>query len=330
MYLASNVHITFPAFKGKKRSEERRGFMIKSVNSFRTESSWQTLTDTAEFIIAKLLFKEQSTRLFEYIKAGDPFYIEAGYNGIYRREFTGFISEVLDDLPVVFKCEDNMYELKRIPVNKSFNGVKLKALLQAIVPSKFKIDAMDVQLGDFVFKQYTVAQVLVELKDNYGIHSYFVDDTLVSGKIYTDNPANEVVKYKFGTNIIRNDLKYRNKDDYQIKVTMRSHLSNGKVIKVTVGDPEGTEQKLICTNVSDKAQLERLAQKELDRLKFDGYRGTLTGFGIPYVRHGYTANIVNKENPDKDGNYYVDSVTTTFDEHGAIRRVCKIGPRAAV
>ena len=323
MYLASNVHIAFPQYR------DRKAFAFKSVSSFRTESSWQTLTDTAEFIIAKKLFFEEKGRVFELVKPGDPFYIDAGYNGSYNREFTGFISEVLDDLPVLFKCEDNMYVLKRTPVNKTFKAIKLADLLKAIIPPQFSIDAMDVLIGTFVFKQYTVAQVLTELKDNYGIYSYFVDNTLVSGKIYADNPENQVVKYGFNKNIIDNDLKYRRKDDYQIKVTMRSHLSNGKMIKETVGDPEGVEQKLICSNVSDRVQLRNLAQKELDRLKFDGYRGTLTGFGLPFVRHGYTASISNTQFKDREGNYYVDAVTTTFNNQGAIRRIAKIGPRAA-
>lgn len=330
MYLATNVHITFPEFKGEKRTTPRKALVYKSVNSFRIEKSWQNLTDTCDFIIAKRLFRADALRLFDKIKTGDPFYIDAGYNGQYNREFTGYISQILDDLPVKFKCEDNMYILKRTPVNRSFSkGVTLKALLRAIVPAQFNIDCANVTLGDFLFKNYNVATVLKELKDNYGLYSYFFNNTLVCGKIYQDNPQNQVVKYVFNKNIIGNDLSYRTKDDYQIKVTMTSHLSNGKRIKETVGDPDGVEQKLVCTNVTDRTQLKALAQKELDRLKFDGYRGTLTGFGIPFVEHGYTATIINPNNPDRNGNYYVNSVITTLDDKGAIRRVSKIGPKAA-
>ena len=331
MYLASNVHITFPEFKGTKRTAPRKAVKFLSCNSFRCEQSWQTLTDTAQFIIAKTLYFEEKERVFDLIKTGDPFFIEAGYNGTMEREFTGYISEIFDGLPVVFSAEDNMYILKRTPVNKSFKGIKLAALLKAIVPAQFKIDAADIQLGDFVFKNYTVAQVLSELKDNYGIYCYFNDDTLMGGKIYADQPfSKKIVKYDFGKkNFVEDDLKYRSKNDYQLKVTMRSHLSNGKVIKVTVGDAEGQEQKLVCSNVSDKIALEKLAQKELDRLKYDGYRGTVTGFGIPFIRHGYTMNLKHPENPARDGNYYVDAVTTTFSDQGAIRRISKIGARAA-
>lgn len=323
MYLASNVNITFPAHRG------RQAFKFLSCSSFRTDCSWQHLTDTAEFIVSKALYFESKGRVFELVKPGDPFFIEAGYNGQMNREFTGFVSEILDDLPVVFKAEDNMYLLKRTFVNKSFANVSLANLLKAIVPSQFKIDAADVMVGDFICKQWTVAMVLQELKDKLGLYSYFVGDTLVSGKIYIDNPQKQTVKYQFNKNIIANDLKYRREDDYQIKVTMRSYLHDGKVLKVSEGDPEGTEMKLVVSNVKDKEALRTLARKELARLKYDGYRGTLTSFGLPYVQHGYTANIVNLQNSDRNGDYYVDRVVTEFYNQGAIRRIVTIGRKAA-
>ncbi len=330
MYLATNVHITFPEFKGDKRSAPRKEIKFLSCNSFRCEQSWQSLTDTAQFIIAKEIYFEDKGRVFDLVKTGDPFFIEAGYNGNFEREFTGHISEIFDGMPVVFKGEDNMYILKRKTVNKSFRAVKLASLLKAIVPSQFKIDAADIQVGDLSYQGYTVAQVLQELKDHQGIYSYFVDNTLVCGKIYADNPHKQVVEYDFGKkNFVEDDLKYRSKEDYPLKVTLKSHLDNGKVITVTVGDSEGQEQNLVITNVEDKAELKKRAQKELNRLKFDGYRGTITGFGIPFVRHGYTVNIKNPENPDRDGNYYVDAVTTEFNDQGAIRRINKIGPKAS-
>lgn len=275
------------------------------------------------------MYFEAKGRVFDLVKAGDPFTIEAGYNGEMRTEFTGYISEILDDLPVVFKAEDNMYILKRTFVNKTFTNITLRNLLKAIVPSQFKIDAADVVVGDFVCKQWTVAMVLQELKDKLGLYSYFVGNTLVSGQVYVDNPQKETVKYKFNQNIISNNLKYRRADDYQIKVTMRAHNHDGKVLKVTEGDPDGVEMKLVATNVSDKEALRVLAKKELARLKYDGYRGSLVSFGIPFVQHGYTANIVNLQNEDRNGNYYVDRVVTEFTNQGAIRRTVTIGKKAA-
>lgn len=325
-YLAVNTEVIFPQTKSG-----RMAFKFKTVNSFKVESSWKVLSDTAEIVIAKKLFFEDKGKVFELIKAGDPIKLRGGYNGEYNDEFTGFVAEILDDMPVVLKCEDNMYVLKRTSVNKSYSSVKLETLLKDIVPSEFKIDAMDIDLGSVFMSKTTVSQVLQMLKDEYGLYSYFNGDTLVSGKIYTDNPNTQIVKYAMDgprKNIISNNLKYHTKDMIKIKVTMTAHNANGKKIAVTVGDKEGQEQKLVCTNVEDKSALETLAKKELDRLKYDGFQGGIVSFAIPYVKHGYTATIENNEFKERSGDYYIDSITTTLNDRGAYHRVVKIGPKA--
>lgn len=322
MYLAVNIEVVFPESRGRSAK------VLKSASSFEIESSWSNLSDTGKVVMAKAIYFEQDKRVFELLKSGDPVIIKGGYNGEYFDEFKGFITEVLDDLPIMIKVEDNMFVLKRTKCHCSYSSVKLEKLLKDILPPQFKVDAADMEIGSVLFKDYTVAQALQDLKDKMGIYSYFVGDTLVSGKIYQDNPETEKVKYVFGSNIVTNDLKYRNKDDIRIKVTMTSFLSSGKKKRATVGEDDGQEVKLVCTNVSSESELKARAQKEYDRLKIDGYSGNIISYGVPFVRHGYTAEIVNYENPDKDGNYYVDSVTTSVNTSGAYRRNVKIGPRA--
>lgn len=326
MFFAVNVRVEFPEIRGRK------ALKFTSVSSFKVECGWQNLTDTAEVVIAKKLFFEDKGKVFELIKTGDPIVIKGGYNGEYFDEFKGFVSQILDDLPVVLKCEDNMYLLKRTSVNKSYKSVKLSTLLTDIVPPQFKIDAMDVELGSILLSKTTVSQTLQMLKDDYGIYSYFVGDTLYSGKIYTDNPETDMVKYTMlgnKQNVINNDLKYRRKEDIKIKVTMTSYLSNGTKLSVTVGDDDGQEQKLVCSNISTVTEITKLANKELERLKIDGYTGGLTSYAIPFVRHGFKAHIANNEFKEREGNYYVDSVTTTLNDQGAYRRSIKLGSRAS-
>lgn len=324
MYKAVAVQVVFP-----KNKDGRKEFMFKTVNSFKAEGSWKNLTSTAEIVLSKKLFFDPKGKVFQLIKSGDPIRLTGGYNGEYFDEFVGFVSRVKDDLPVTLYCEDNMYLLKRVQVNKSYSSVKLETLLKDIVPSQFKIDAMDVELGSLLISRSTVAQVLQELKDKFGIYSYFVGDTLVSGKIYFDNPNTQVVKYEFTVNVISNTLEYRNKEDLKLKVTMTSHMSDGKRKHVTVGDPEGQEQKLVCSNIESETELKKLAEKELARLQIDGYSGSIKGYAVPFVKHGYTVTIINKEFPERQADCYVDSVTTILDDHGHYTRDVTLGPRAA-
>lgn len=325
MYLAVTVEIIFPECR------DRNAFKTRTVNSFRIESSWRNLTDTAEIVFSKTAaYGNENIKKFSLstaLKVGDPIIIKGGYNQTLFNEFTGFVSEISDDLNFVIKCEDNMYSLKRIPVNKSYASVTLEKLLRDIVPIEFEVEAMDVELGSLYFSNTTVSQVLVQLKEDFGLYAYFDEKKLVSGKIYTDNTQR--VKYKFSKNIIENDLRFQFKNDVKLKVTMTSHLSNGKKIKVTVGDTDGEEQNLVCSNVSNKSQIEKLAQSALSRLKVDGYKGSLTTLGFPFVRHGYTAEIKNDLSPAKNGAYYVDAVTTSLSDMGAYRRVVSIGKKAA-
>ncbi len=326
MYLACNFEVEFPETRG------RRKFKFTTVNTFKIDSSWQSLTNNMDLTISKALFFDEVGKVYQLVKAGDPIVLRGGYNGELMEEFRGFVSQILDDMPVLLKCEDNMYVMKRTGAHKIYKRVKLAQLLRDIVPSQYKIDAMDVELGSVELNRTTVSQTLLMLKDNYGIYSYFVGDTLVSGKIYEDNPVTEVVKYCLsgGTkNIIKNDLKYRTKDDVKIKVRMVNYNDDGTKSEVVVGDDEGQEQRLVCTNHKNAADLKVLAQKELDRLKIDRFSGTLTSFAIPFVQEGYTASIINTEYPERSGDYYVDAVTTSLNDMGAYHRVVKIGPRAA-
>jgi len=323
-YLAINTEVVFPENRG------RSSFKFKTVNSFKVDGDWRNLTGTAEIVLAKRLFFDEKGKVFELIKAGDPIVLRGGYNGEYYDEFKGFVAEILDDMPVVLKCEDNMYLLKRTPVNKSYSSVKLENLLKDICPGQFSINAMDVELGSLLLRNTTVTEVLQMLKDDYGIYSYFDGDTLVSGKVFTDNT--QVVKYSFDEgrkNIISNNLKYHTKDMIKIKVTMTSHNKNGKKITVTVGDKDGQEQRLVCTNIENKAALEALAKKELDRLKYDGYQGSFEAFAKPFVKHGYTASLINREFPERAGDYYVDAVSTSLTDQGKYHRIVTLGAKAA-
>lgn len=314
----------------------RPEFKFNTVNSFTVESSWRSLTSKASVVLAKQLLFDDRKKVYDLIKSGDKVTLRGGYNGNYMDEFTGFVSNIQDSMPLVIEMEDNMYQLKRTPVHRSYESVRLAGLLKDIVPGKYKIDAMSVDLGTLVLSRTTVSQVLQHLKDHYGIYSYFVGDTLISGKIYVDNiiydDNGEMVTYSingFNKNVVSNTLKYRRKEDINLKVRMTSYLSDGTNKSISVGDEGGQEVKLVCSNVEDPDALKALATKEYNRLKVDGLSGSITGFAYPFVKHGYKVKVINNEAPAQEGTYFVDAVKTHFNDMGAYRREVMLGPRAA-
>jgi hypothetical protein len=299
------------------------GTVFNRISSCKIESSWKNLTDTAEITLPRSLYFANKN-LKDIIKVGNTVTISLGYDGELKQEFSGYITSIATDAPIVLKCEDSMWKLKTVSVNKSFKNVKLADLLFAIMPPEYKVNAADIRLGNLVIENSTVSKVLQTLKDDYGIYSYFAGAELVSGQIYLDNTQS--VNYGFEKNIVSHDLKYVDENDKKIKITASATIA-GKKIKVSVGDSDGDENKLVYSGVSSEAELKKSAEIDLARLKKSGYEGNITSFGVPFVKHGYKANLQSNQYPERDGLYFIEGVITEFGTNG-FRRQIKIGGKA--
>lgn len=320
MYLVMVCEILFP------KNERRGNILFRNVNAVSIDSSWKNLTDKAEISIPRR-FKWADKEVKELIRKGDQVIIKLGYDGNLNDEFTGYVVDLEAGIPVKIYCEDNMYLLKKIPANKSYGVVKLKKILSDILPEWVKVEAIDAELGSFIIEKSTVAKALEKLKESFGLNSYFRGNTLFCGKVYEDIDKIEV-KYHFQRNIVSHDLKYRTKDDLRIKVTAISYLNTGKKLEITLGDDDGEERTLpYYDNITDIESLKAIAQRDMEQFKVDGYKGGLVSFGIPFVKHGYIANLVDDEYPERSGKYYIESVKTEFSPSG-FRRNIEPGKRA--
>ncbi|NJM16142.1 MAG: hypothetical protein HC896_12870, partial [Bacteroidales bacterium] len=117
------------------------------------------------------------------------------------------------------------------------------------------------------------------------------------------------------------DLKYRNKDDIQLKVKAIGISGNNTRTEVEAGDADGELRTLFFYNIQSKAELEQRAMAELQKIKFDGYQGSLSTFHVPFVTPGNTVEIKDPMFADRSGKYHVDSVKTTWGVSGARRKV---------
>mgnify|MGYP006086885147 CR=1 FL=1 len=220
--------ITFAA------TESRPELILRNVNAVHIESGWKRLTDTAEITLPrKAIYLEQGKttvsfyEVKEYFKRGDAVIIELGYNGNYVTEFTGYITHVSADIPIKIKLEDEMYQLKKLPVNISFKTTSLQKLLKEIIPG-YEVDALEVELGSLRFAKTTVAKVLEFLKDEYSLFSYMDGKKLVSGKIFNAGYENQSVNH------LANLVKKVVGDDVKIKYLESNdnrsyHISSKKI-----------------------------------------------------------------------------------------------------
>ena len=280
------------------------------------ESSWDTLTDTCNITLPSFIRhqgKNVSLAESNIIKRGDAIKVELGYDGENEVVFEGFVVRVQAGSPVVVECEDYAYLLKRDTKTVSFSNISLQSLLQQIVPPAIEVRAADVNLGQFRISKATPAQVLDEIKKTYSLVSWMRGRTLYAGLAYFDVPT-VTKKFAFQQNIIEDELQYNRKDEIKIKVKAISMMPNNSKIETEVGDAEGEQRTLHFYNLP-LADLKKAAEAEIDKLRYDGYRGSFTAFGQPFVQHGDIVEVSDNRY-NRKGNYYVKAVTRSFGMGG--------------
>jgi hypothetical protein len=262
-------------------------------------------------------------------RRGRPVTIEFGYNQEYITEFTGYVTQVSANIPIEIECEDEMWNLKQLPVNVSYRSVQLDTLLNEIAPG-YDIDALEgVTLGGVRFSKTNVAEVLNELrKEPYKLFSYMKGKQLVCGKYYADDTEAETVNFHLERNAVSNDLNYRSAEDIILKLKGTSVLSNGSKIEAELGDDGGDNFNLTYYNIELKAELTKLMQKDYDLKKRGGFDGSFTSFGIPSVTHGLKVELESTLYPDRSGIYYVEAVKKRF-ENASIRQEITLGGAVA-
>jgi hypothetical protein len=336
MLLVLIARLTFPAAP-RPDGPDRPAFEVRRVVSVKVENSWRNLTGKATVQLpGRWLFQARKIAIKDWLRRGDPITIELGYNKKLVKEFEGYVTDVKPGVPVTLNCEDEMYRLKRHPVKYSSASVRLPALLQAICPPGTKINALDTDLGTFKATNVTVAKVLEKLKSMYGFVSYFREGTLYCGKVYRQTDAPTKTAFTFqrpGPGAVLSDsLEYRTADDLKVIVTATSHQLKGKDLKVVVGDVTALDAEprtLQYFNLNSEDDLRARAQRDVDKLKVEGYKGSFSTYGLPSVQHGELASISNSEYPERDGDFYIDATSKTF-EAGGYRQEITLGSAASL
>lgn len=324
MTLAMNCQIIFA------KNERRREIVLTQITEIIIESSWALLTSTAEIVLPRKVKFFDKKKVRDTFRRGDFVTISFGYNGKNIEEFRGYITEVAADIPIRIKLQDEMWKLKQMPVNFSHANISLKDLLTQIAPG-YSIDALEgVQIGSVRFPKTTVAEVLDKLQqDPWKLNSYFKSingqQVLVCGKYYADDSELEKVNFHLERNCVSSSLNYVRKDDLFLLIKGVSTLSNGDKIEVEFGDKAGQPRQLTHYNKS-RQELEVLVKLDYEKYKQDRFDGSFTAFGIPSVKHGQKANLTSTLYEDRNGLYYIEGVTKTFNRDG-IRQVIKLGEK---
>ncbi|MEJ1241400.1 hypothetical protein WBG78_24855 [Chryseolinea sp. T2] len=303
-------------------------YEFKNVVEVKIESTFEQLTDTAQLTLPrKLQFQDKAiTGDSGIFKPGDAVKIYLGYDFKNELIFSGYLTDIKPGTPLVFRCEDEMYQLKRGALNKSFRtSIKLRELLSFMLPN-YKIHCPDVTIGTIRLEKETPAQVLNRLNKDFSFRSWFRDGTLYVGLAWwPELQQTPPPRFTFNWDIISHDLLYQQAENVRLKVRAISIGDDNKKTEVEVGDPEGELRTLTYYNVPKKDLVE-FAKLEIERMRFTGFRGKFISFGSPVVRHGDRVEIVDRTISDRNGLYIAKRVETTFGLHG-YRQSIELGPK---
>ncbi|WP_027391780.1 hypothetical protein [Aquimarina latercula] len=304
------------------------------VHSVVIDSTIKKISDTAVITLPRAFPRTQingkrtsikERNITDYIKVGDPVVIRLGYDQNLQEEFRGYVDKIGADHPLRISCMDAMYLLKKQSFSVAFESINLKSLLQYIAP-EYEHNIIDtIDLGKFTIDNKTAFQVLEQLRKDYGLHSFFKEDVLHVAFPISMTPK---VTHSFVMNknvrAVSNSLEFVKKDDVKLLLKAISINDDGKRIFQEFGDKGGVQRTLHFANRT-KEELKKLAQKNYQSLSFDGYQGTLPGWGEPRTKSGDALQVTDPAYSERNGTYLIEGVTIKFNSSDGFLRENKLG-----
>lgn len=326
------------------------GLNLNFVNEVETRATWKEMTATATIKIPKkVLVKGRdlaTNNIADIIKAGDKVVIKLGYSntGSIKTHFMGYVAYgVRPSIPLEIPCEDEMYVLKRTRVKqKVFSSAKLSDLIKYIAPNH-EFDVLDTELSSnyscLDYSVGTAAQALKKVERVFGLKSFFrlvpdntkpegVKPVLIVGRPYSskDLALEKPVVYELRKNTKGDTLRYRFPEDNPIQIKGIVKVPNGKDLKYEYPPDlvDGSVQTRTFYGISLETLIKRV--KSLAQVvNAEKYEGDITGFGVPFVRHGMVARIIDSFYEKRNALYFIDSVTTRASVSGGLEVISTIG-----
>lgn len=325
--------------------------VFKSVSSVEIERSMHTLSDTCTIEIPKTATENRKGEVASNVPSaknfsvGDEVTVNLGYNGNLTTEFRGFVKSILPTTPTKIVCEDETYLLRKRTINKHYDNVTLKELIEdCIKGTGITIDNTipSVNLYELTIKNSNAAFVIQKIMEDYGLTIFFPSWKKIHVGITVGATVQKTTKYEIGKNVIDDDFEVVDSSDIQLQLECKTILPNGSELKVTVGDNgeytdktdkkrKGKEGKVIGSpekrtmyfyNIQSAKELAEVGLAHLQKLKYTGLRGSLTTFLTPYVTCGQSVSIVDARFEGRlDGVYLAEKITVSFGDGGGRRKV---------
>ena len=267
---------------------------FSQANSCKVVSSLFSLTDTCTITLGrKRKWKDENvTDLTEIIKRGDAIEVKLGYGDAIETVFKGYLTAVKTGTPVTIECENEAWKLKQMPIaNKDYESLAMADFVSEFL-SSYKVVSADVNFGEVrINGENTVAGVLDYFMKNYPVRFFFRGDTFYATLAHTllmQDGAIETHKFKWGRNVVKDNLKYTLAEDVKVQIVCKVILQDNT--KLEWKEPQDATDAGIRTFLVPGAKnlddLKRYAQDMLKTFKVDQMEGTFTAFAEPSVKKG--------------------------------------------
>lgn len=303
--------------------------LLKNITSFEISESILEMSNTAKITIPRNYAALNGKVILEQFAVGDKMTIEAGYDGELNREFTGYISEIESDYPLVIHCDDETYPLRQNSLAFSYRSATLGQVLADIIPGDIKFECPGMNLGRFIIDNESSFRVLQRIQEDYGLYSKLQNGVLtVNLRDLVDVNGQQTHTYVMNENRVsanfvkKNDLKYKRKADYRLHVKVTSMPPNGKKVTVEYGSKtkDASLIQIAYPGSHTEAELMAYAQSIYNKRCYDGYTGTITGFGAPATHAGDALILNDSLEPERSGRYMIEKVVVNYDDFNGFSR----------
>lgn len=288
------------------------------------ESTWRVLSDVA---VVKFHFKTPIAWTIDQlkIKVGDKVEIKLGYNYNPQTRFTGYVSKIeIGNKTITVHCDD-AYHLKKAPaLNKAYQTVQLKQLIQDIVPSGQKFDVRtDFSLGKFYIREQTPAQVLEFLTERYGIYSFLRAGVLYVGFAYNALPLKRTeLNYAEDTWAADSTTRFVSENTEPLRVRAIS-FSDGKKIEAVYGPSDAPVQTLHFADM-EKGDLEKIAKERSTQWSAARIEGEIRTWGNIYAEHSEILDIYNPYTRTTSP-VWIEAAKTVLSADAGLKRFFRLG-----
>lgn len=298
-------------------------YRVGMLDSVEIHKSVELLADTAVVTLPGAQYNV-ALEVEGKLHRGDPVSIKVGYEetGLVE-EFRGWLQCVATDGgAITLRCEDDLFLFRKDLANEVLQGIALADLLAKVVDGTGVDCSVDCTYawtyGKFVINNATGYDVLKKVQEECGADIY-----LQNGVMHIHPPGETVGTeryYDFALNVEDADLTYRSALDKRVCVVVKALMPDGTVKEIETGTTGGDKIEVKCAT-SDEASMQARGELEVKRRSFDGYDGSITTWLVPECLPGDSATLHDADYPEKDGTYFVRSVTTSYSSGGGKRKV---------